>query len=203
MTRLLYILTLPLRIWHRYGFDIQSPWAYELVRDVLFEKLPYYAYDKLQIVRENFPKDGYKYSQKADERLFRIANYFAPANIIEIGSKLSACYLAAPHKGTPCYMIEDTADSSGLKILKEHLEEVGTVGLLHIAGSNVTEEIYDTAVNYTASNSVFIIENIHNKRRHLWQTIVRNDSRATVTFDFGSCGMVTFDPKRVKQNYLL
>ena len=33
---------------HRYGFGIQSPWAYELVRNVLFEPLRYYAFDELK-----------------------------------------------------------------------------------------------------------------------------------------------------------
>ena len=36
------------RFLHRYGFGIQSPWAYSLVRNVLFESLRYYAYDDLK-----------------------------------------------------------------------------------------------------------------------------------------------------------
>ncbi len=216
MTRLLYIITLPLRIWHRHGFDVQSPWAYELVCDVLFEQLPYYAYETLKTVRESFPKEERKCSQEADERLFRIANHFAPANIIEIGSKLSACYLACPHKYTPIYIIKETEDSSRLDELKKTLEEVGKVGLLHIASLSchpernaveskelTAQEIYNTAINHVAPNSIFVIDGIRKENRHLWQTIVHNDSRAIVTFDLGYCGIVTFDPRRVKQNYLL
>ncbi len=206
MNRLLNILTEPLRAWHRRGFDVQSPWAYELVCDVLFEKLSYYAYDTLKPVRERFSEHERKCSQKEDERLFRIANRFSPANIIEIGSPLSACYLRSPHKDTPLYIIEDKESPSVLEQLKVCLEEVGEVGLLHLADlelKSLAEEIYETAVSHISPESVLVIDGIDKKRRHLWRHITESDTRATVTFDLGRCGMVTFDPKRVKQNYLL
>ncbi len=244
MNRLLNILTEPLRAWHRRGFDVQSPWAYELVCDVLFEKLAYYAYDTLKSVREKFPGHERKCSHKEDERLFRIANRFSPANIIEIGSPLSACYMRSPHKDTPLYIIEDKKCPSVLEQLKMCLEEVGEVGLLHLADldchsersaakssfranesrsrtcsdyaecsrktakptlelKSLAEEIYETAVSHISPESVLVIDGIDKKRRHLWRHITESDTRATVTFDLGRCGMVTFDPKRVKQNYLL
>ncbi len=203
MTRLLYILTLPLRIWHRHGFDVQSPWAYELVRDVLFEELPYYAYEKLGIVRESFPKEERKCSQKADERLFRIANHFAPANIIEIGSPLSACYLASPRKDTYMYIIKEWNPLEDMSELKKYLDEVGEIDLMHISTSSGVAEIYGCATNYVSADSIIVMEGIQKENRHLWQTIVNDDNRATVTFDLGYCGIVTFDSKRVKQNYLL
>lgn len=57
---------------HRHGFGIQSPWAYELVRDVLFEKNAYYAY------REQNLMDEYA------RLMFRIRNHFrSPWNIVE------------------------------------------------------------------------------------------------------------------------
>ncbi len=227
--RLLYILTLPLRAWHRRGFDVQSPWAYELVCDVLFESLPYYAYDELRLLRDSFPKAaGCKYS--ADERLFRIANRFAPCDIVELGSPVSACYLARPHASCTCTLIARaidpvseallhrldiaTATGDSLSLLEQHISQAGGVGLLHISdmGGGVVfpdsdtdhvSRLYELAASCASASSVVIIDGIQKEKRHLWRFIVDADERATVTFDLGDCGIVTFDPKRVKQNYLL
>lgn len=54
-------LPLPLNRWrHRHGYGVQSPWAFALVRDVLFEPLRYYAFDHLG-------------GTPRDEQLFRLA----------------------------------------------------------------------------------------------------------------------------------
>lgn len=65
------------RRWHRHGFGIQSPWAYEFVRDVLFERYRYYAFDTLQ-------------GTKADEQLFRIMNWLKPRHYIAASEPNSA-----------------------------------------------------------------------------------------------------------------
>lgn len=70
------------RFFHRYGFGIQSPWAYSLVRNVLFEPLRYYAYDEL---REKFPQCS-KTERKRNEQLFRIVNYFKPQEVKIVGN---------------------------------------------------------------------------------------------------------------------
>jgi len=62
---------------HRHGFGIQSPWAYQFVRDVLFEKHRYYAFDTL-----NGTKD--------DEQLFRIVNWLKPKTLMLVDGSLQA-----------------------------------------------------------------------------------------------------------------
>lgn len=58
------ILTAPNRARHRHGFGVQSPWAYELVRDVFFETNHYYAYQEQHL------------ATKSDQQLYRIRNHF-------------------------------------------------------------------------------------------------------------------------------
>ena len=65
-----YILQYPNRLRHRLGFGVQSPWAYEFVRDALFEKSRYYAFDHLQ-------------GNRADEQLFRIIQWLSPSQVHE------------------------------------------------------------------------------------------------------------------------
>ena len=73
MSILQYILQYPNRLRHRHGFGVQSPWAYEFVRDALFEKRRYYVFDSLQ-------------GSRADEQLFRIVQWLRPEEITEHAS---------------------------------------------------------------------------------------------------------------------
>lgn len=57
---------------HRHGFGIHSPWAYEFVRDALFETAGYYAFLRLQGTR-------------ADEQLFRIILWLQPQLVMQEG----------------------------------------------------------------------------------------------------------------------
>ena len=144
LRRMIHLLiTSPTRAIHRHGFGVQSPWAYELIRDVLFEQLPYYAYREQQL---NTPQQ---------QQLFRIRNHFHHHPIVIIDGK-------------------------------------GTMAYHH----------YEEAMRTVTPDTILIIEHIHNENASLWNHIVQ-DLRSTVTFDMGRRGMVTFDSKRIKQNYLL
>lgn len=136
-TRTLYNLRTALpRWWHRHGFGIQSPTDYELVRDVLFEPLHYYAYDEQGL------------RSKADRQLYRI-RLWQPDTII----------------------VNCPAD-------------------------------YDNALPCVSDNTVMIVENISGSNEQLWQKILL-DPLARVTFDMRHRGLILFDSKRIKQNYIL
>jgi hypothetical protein len=137
------LLTSLPRAIHRRGFGVQSPWAYELIRDVLFEPLSYYAYDEKQL------------STPMQRQLFRIQNHY---------------------QGHPLIVINAKGNSAVQQC----------------------EEVLKTAT----PDTVLIIEHIHDENATLWTRTV-NDPRAIITFDMRKRGMVIFDKKRIKQNYLL
>ena len=137
------LLTSPTRDIHRRGFGVQSPWAYELIRDVLFEPLPYYAYQEQNL------------TTPLQQQLYRIRNHYRHQPLIII-------------------------------------DEKGSTAHSH----------YQKAVQTVTPETILVVEHTHNENASLWQHII-NDPRAIVTFDMGQRGMVTFDPKRIKQNYLL
>ena len=58
-----------------------------------------------------------------------------------------------------------------------------------------------TIYNKVESHSVLIVEAIR-KNRAFWREIVA-DERTGVTFDLYYCGIVMFDKKRHKQNYII
>ena len=137
------ILTAIPRAVHRRGFGVQSPWAYELVRDVLFETLPYYAYDEQKL------------STPMQRQLFRIQNHF---------------------QGQPIIVIDEKGEQA----------------------SQRGEEVLQTAT----LDTVLILEHINDENAVLWTKMV-DDPRAIITFDMRKRGLVIFDKKRIKQNYLL
>ena len=228
------ILTYPLRAWHRHGFDVQSPWAYEMVCDVLFEPLRYYAYDQLSLLRKVFTTESGS-TTDMDEQLFRLANHTSPSLAIEFGSPISACYMARPHSSTRCIAVvphisdtdSNTLQQLGIEVqppLPPHLSPLTShpssltpnfspltsnpsPQLVHIApsvGKDDCQGIYEWVREHADDNTILVVDNIRKHNKPLWKHIVQDDQRATVTFDLSSGrGIVSFDSKRVKQNYLL
>ena len=55
--------------------------------------------------------------------------------------------------------------------------------------------------NKVSADSVLIVTGL-SKARDVWREIV-NDERAVLTFDLYYCGIVLFDKKRDKKNYII
>ncbi len=75
------------------GFGIHSPFAYRFITRVLHERLPYYAYSEIMLRRHmslnlarNIAKHPRVISMKNAKLLFRIANFFNPPAILQIGT---------------------------------------------------------------------------------------------------------------------
>jgi hypothetical protein len=137
LSRTLYNYTTALpRWWHRHGFGIQSPTDYELIRDVLFENLHYYAYEEQGL------------RTKAERQLYRIRLWHPEVIVI--------------HSVDEYHEAEKAADSE----------------------------------------TVMVIEDISGKNETLWQYVL-NSPHARITFDMRHRGLVLFDTKRIKQNYIL
>ncbi len=137
------IVTCVPRFWHRHGFGIHSPHDYELVKDVLYENLSYYAYDEQNLVSSQ------------DKQLYRIKLHFA-----------------------------------------ERLVCIGSVS------AKLAKETYEVYASSNDDTKVLVVESLNGSNYSLWKHIL-DDQRARVTFDMGKRGLVLFDRKRIKQNYLL
>lgn len=62
--------------------------------------------------------------------------------------------------------------------------------------------MYDSLAGAEDDKRVLWIANISTHNYSLWKRILK-DPRARVTYDMGRTGLVSFDRKRIKQNYLL
>lgn len=66
------------RMRHSRGFGVQSPWAYRMVRYVINEHYPYYAYDDLAL---SYPGLGVV-ERKMCELCLRLANSVQPSLVV-------------------------------------------------------------------------------------------------------------------------
>lgn len=68
------------RVKHRKGFGVHSPFAYGIITEVIEEKLPYYAYQRMhRLYGKSSPM-----AEKQAQLLLRLANRFAARNIVEL-----------------------------------------------------------------------------------------------------------------------
>jgi len=166
------------RFLHRYGFGIQSPWAYELVRNVLFEPLRYYVFDEL---KAKYPQRSKK-QRKRDEQLFRIVNHFKPETIEIVGNADAA---------TMDY-IEERQKGSKLSTFNFQLS------IYYLAPSAPLPSIPATL----SDGTVLVVDDIQGTNKTAWEQLL-NHSQVTAIFDMGYRGLLCCDAKRVRQTYLL
>ena len=170
------------RIGHCRGFGIQSPGDYWFVRYVINEHWPYYQYDTLG-------KGDDWLTQKVGRLLFRIANWRQPSVIdssayqeyLQAGCR-NALLVGGENEGRK----EEEMDSDDMVVMS--LEGDYYRRLTHI-------------YNKVNSDTVLIVADIR-RAKDLWREIVA-DERSIITFDLYYCGIVMFDKKRHKQNYII
>lgn len=84
-----YWLSKPSRWFHRRGFSVQSPWAFEFVTHVLFGKSRFYAFDELG-------------GDRSDEQLFKVVRWLRPKEVVAYtDNALTETYLVSPLSKDP------------------------------------------------------------------------------------------------------
>ena len=167
------------RFLHRYGFGIQSPWAYSLVRNVLFEPLRYYAYDEL---REKFPQCS-KTERKRNEQLFRIVNHFKPQEVKIVGNA---------NEATRDYLY------AHLSTFNSQLSTLNSSLLYYIAPSAPLSAI---PMNLS-DGSVLVVDDIRESNKDAWKLLI-DQAQVTAIFDMQYRGLLCCDAKRIRQTYTL
>ena len=212
------------RFRHRKGYGVHSPFAFELLTDVVYERRPYYAYAALDGLRRSLPSGVPRYSRRVDRLLFRLVNRFRPRYILEVGTGggLSLRHLAAARCDAECVSLcgetplpvaADLADGcknaalavgDEMDVLAEELRLHPAIGLLHVAHTPRYKEVYEACVSHADGETLFVIEGIHESRakREWWEQVVA-DGRTVVTFDLYEVGLVFFDRQKNKQHYVV
>lgn len=208
MSRILLTLKRPF-IWlyrfrHRCGYGVHSPFAFNLITHVIYERTPYYKYEELAKAQKQLEleKDAHwRYESKKVKRLlFRLVNYAQPETIVDAGTlAASALYLRAG---------KEEADYSSASDLSSLFLGSGVpVDFLYLHDyrhPDFVEEAFRICAAHARGKSVFVIEGIRYTPQMLalWKHL-KQDERAGITFDLYDLGIIFFDKTKIKQDYIV
>lgn len=193
-----------LRFRHRCGYGVHSPFAFNLITQVIYESTPYYKYNDLAREQKNLAPQKDKHwlyeSKKIKRLLFRLVNYTQPRTIVDAGRlAASALYLRAGKEG---------ADYTSASDLSELFLESGVpVDFLYLHDyrrPQFVEEVFRICAARTSKTSIFVIEGIRytSPMHALWKRM-KQDERAGITFDLYDLGILFFDKTMIKQDYIV
>ena len=206
------------RLRHNRGYGVQSPAAFYFVMNVLREcKHPYYMYPLI----ERIAKSAGDYSPKHCRRLFRIANYLQPHNIILLsaGKGASAFALATGCKSATSIVLGEKPkavisqmlstnsryserEGDPMEQLQTVIEQNSPIGLLYIGNTPHYNETVEKCLPAVNKKSVIIVEGIRKNRqiKKWWQATIA-DKRIVVSMDLYNTGILTFNNEYKKQHY--
>lgn len=184
---------------HSRGFGVQSPWAYRFIRYVVNEHYPYYSYNDLE--------DRWKGRDKKERKLcrlyFRISNFLQSPLAIDY-SDSSDIFADYVRSGSRCTKIINVSPQSPESDIDAALSSVESITFFRLVLQGDYRKVLEKAVGKANDRSLFIIEGINRSKetKAFWKEIVSSEQFPT-TFDLYYCGIIFFDYKRYKENYIV
>lgn len=190
------------RFRHRCGYGVHSPFAFSLITDVVYEKMPYYAYSSLKKEQKKKVKElrWKKGMRKVNRFLFRLVNRVQPETIVEVGRhSVSSLYLQAAKPSADYLFASDLSElflDAGVPVDFLYLNDYRNPSLM--------EEVYRICVRRTTAQSVFVLHGIHYSKamKALWKRL-QADEQVGITFDLYDVGLLFFDKTKIKQHYIV
>lgn len=199
------------RIWnwcrrfrHRCGYGVHSPSDFFLITSVVYEKLPYYAYDRLK--RTPLSKALPHYREKVNKLLFRFVVYFHPKTLLEVGAGNGDAfrYMQEACPSMASVSLKGIDKDETLREMAKKLQSMKRLDFLHIGFTPYYKEVFEVAFPYLGAESCVVVGDIHaTKEREAWWKELTQDERVRISFDLYDVGLLLFEDKRFKQNYIV
>ena len=190
------------RFRYRCGYGVHSPFAFSLITDVIYEKMPYYAYASLEKEQKRLVRErGYsRGSQKVNRFLFRLVNKVHPATIVEVGRpSVASLYLQSAKPSAEYLFASDLSE-----LFLDTDVPVDFLYLNDYRNPELLEKVFDICVRRTTLKSVFVVHGIcySKEMKALWKRL-QEDERVGITFDLYDLGLLFFDKTKIKQHYIV
>ncbi len=214
---------------HRKGFGVHSPFAFSIITQVIEEKLPYYAYHRMQtLYRKQAPV-----SFKVACLLFRLANRFKCRTIAELGC--DGGYTMLPlllsdsrnHISTQApdqIQHEITSRLSLFKISAERIAFTEDISMIEPAdkydmivinqnpfapdkpNNNLdveAEMLVQWVMTHTKEDSLVFVNGIQPRQKleQFWDLLCDRDD-VSITMDLYNNGLAILKPRFFKQHYI-
>lgn len=190
------------RFRYRCGYGVHSPFAFSLITDVIYEKMPYYAYASLEKEQKRLVRErGYsRGSQKVNRFLFRLVNKVQPATIVEVGRpSVASLYLQSAKPSAEYLFASDLSE-----LFLDTDVPVDFLYLNDYRNPELLEKVIDICVRRTTLKSVFVVHGIcySKEMKALWKRL-QEDERVGIIFDLYDLGLLFFDKTKIKQHYIV
>lgn len=199
------------RIWnwcrrfrHRCGYGVHSPSDFFLITSVVYEELPYYAYKELR--KHPLPKSLPHYREKVNRLLFRLVNHFRPDSLMEVGEGNGDAirYMKEARTSMVAVGLKGLDKEETLHRMEMELEKRGRIDFLHIAFTPYYKEVFEVAFPYLHDESCVVVGDIYaSGERKAWWKQLTADERVRISLDLYDIGLLLFEKKRFKQNYVV
>lgn len=207
-----------LRKKHARGYGIHSPFAFDLINNVLYARYGYYAFhDIRKILSENGLEN---FAMPALNHLsFRLVHYFNAKHILEINAAngVNTCYLTAPASDIHCTCVEmdrekitvarklQAASGRKCEIVSEiplFLQQQYDAIFINLNGKKEVPSI-ETLLQLSHEKTFWVIYPLKSSvSKHFWRNIV-HDERISITFDRKDAGIAFLRFSYHKMHYLV
>jgi predicted O-methyltransferase YrrM len=237
---------------------VHSPFVFELTTTVIYNKVKFYNFQKIEELRGKLLQSSREInlidlgagsakslknkrkvseialhsakSPKHAQLLFRLANYFQPKSILELGTSLgiSTAYLASVNSESKVYTIEGSPEIA--KIAKTNFQELELNNIESITGNFDTQlpellkrldhldfvffdgnhrkeptlRYFNECLKKAGEMSVFIFDDIYwsKEMTEAWEEIKKNE-KVTVSIDLFFIGIIFFRKEQAKQHFVI
>lgn len=184
------------RFRHRCGYGIHSPFAFHIVRDVIYEEDAFYAYAPL--AAEPATDSGLR--PKDLRLLLRLANDHRPRTGILLGAETRDAqrYLQAGRNGCRFLVTEARALSGKSAELPERID------LCYAGRTEEWEQAAGQLLPRCHGGTLVIVRGIHcgKAARRTWRAL-QALTQVRVTFDLYDFGLAYFEERLNKQDYVI
>lgn len=169
------------RVRHRCGYGVHSPFAFDFLTQVVYNRSAYYAYQELDLLHPTLIGLLGLRPRKIARLLFRLANYQHPKTAVFIAD--NAVNYAYMRAAVPSV---------------KWLDEYGEISLVDFV---YTDKPVERILDGMAEGSMLVVGDLqHNKS--FWLQL-QADKRVTLTFDLYDVGVVFVRFPLNKQDYVV